>query len=155
MSSRAAWRLESLGFSEVYRYTAGKVDWRANGLPTEGEKSDELRIGQLVKRNVPTCFISDPVGDALQRANELGWGVCPVVNAEKIILGMLWQEGLSAGPESRAEEHMQPGPQTFRPDVTPEAVRQYFRKREYVLVATSDGELIGILRLADLPEIKE
>ncbi len=154
MSSRAAWRLESLGFSEVYRYTAGKLDWRANGLPTEGEKAGELRIGTLVKRDVPNCLISDPVGEALQRATNLGWDVCPVVNAERIILGMLWQEGLKADPESRAEEHMQPGPQTFRPDVTPDAVRQYFRKRPYVLVATSDGELIGILRLADLPESK-
>ena len=32
MSPRAAWRLESLGFSHVYDYVAGKIDWLAAGL---------------------------------------------------------------------------------------------------------------------------
>ena len=32
MSNRAAWRLESLGFTQVYRYTAGKRDWFAFGF---------------------------------------------------------------------------------------------------------------------------
>ena len=36
MSPRAACRLESLGFGEVYDYVAGKLDWMAAGLPTEG-----------------------------------------------------------------------------------------------------------------------
>src|SRR5437773_6189207 len=27
LSARAAWRLESMGFQEVYRYTPGKADW--------------------------------------------------------------------------------------------------------------------------------
>ena len=36
MSPRAAWRLESLGFGDVYDYVAGKVDWMAAGLPIEG-----------------------------------------------------------------------------------------------------------------------
>ena len=33
---RAAWRLESVGFSEVYDYTVGELHWLAAGLPTEG-----------------------------------------------------------------------------------------------------------------------
>src|SRR6266511_4403171 len=36
MSPRAAWRLESMGFAEVYDYVAGKADWGAAGLPLEG-----------------------------------------------------------------------------------------------------------------------
>jgi hypothetical protein len=27
MSPRAAWRLESIGFGQVYDYAAGKADW--------------------------------------------------------------------------------------------------------------------------------
>src|SRR5438309_12115020 len=34
MSPRAAWRLESVGFSEVSDYVAGKNDWMSAGLPT-------------------------------------------------------------------------------------------------------------------------
>ena len=33
LSARAAWWLESLGFAQVLRYTAGKADWAAYGLP--------------------------------------------------------------------------------------------------------------------------
>jgi hypothetical protein len=35
----AAWRLESLGFAQVYRYTPGKADWLANELPVEGQQA--------------------------------------------------------------------------------------------------------------------
>ena len=36
MSPRAAWRLDSLGFQQVYDYVAGEADWFASGLPREG-----------------------------------------------------------------------------------------------------------------------
>ena len=34
-SSKAAARLEALGYERVYDYAAGKADWRAAGLPVE------------------------------------------------------------------------------------------------------------------------
>ena len=40
LSARAAWRLESMGFQEVYRYTPGKEDWIASGYETEGANAD-------------------------------------------------------------------------------------------------------------------
>src|SRR6059036_3067934 len=40
LSARAAWRLETMGFQEVYRYTPGKADWLAAGWETEG--TDEI-----------------------------------------------------------------------------------------------------------------
>jgi rhodanese-related sulfurtransferase len=42
MSPRAACRLELLGFTQVYDYVAGKADWLAHGLPTEGEQARSL-----------------------------------------------------------------------------------------------------------------
>src|SRR4051794_26546233 len=39
ISARAAWRLESMGYQEVYRYTAGKSDWSASGFPLEGSEA--------------------------------------------------------------------------------------------------------------------
>ncbi len=152
MSSRAAWRLESLGFTKVYRYTAGKVDWLANGLPSEGAKAGELKVGKLVRKDVPTCHMGEKIGEVARRVSSADWDVCPVVNAERIVLGMLWPDDLNSDPESTAEQRMQPGPQTIRPDTTPHDAQQYFRKREYVLVTTSDGELIGVLRHADVEE---
>jgi rhodanese-related sulfurtransferase len=45
MSDRAAWRLESLGFTRVYRYSPGKDGWLAMGLPTEGPDAATPRAG--------------------------------------------------------------------------------------------------------------
>ena len=38
LSPRAAARLEELSFREVYDYVAGKADWLAAGLPSEGTR---------------------------------------------------------------------------------------------------------------------
>src|SRR5262245_21447835 len=46
LSARAAWRLESMGFQEVYRYTPGKEDWIAAGYETEGTNSNRPRLKQ-------------------------------------------------------------------------------------------------------------
>jgi hypothetical protein len=66
MSPRAACRLEALGFSEVYDYVPGKVDWLARGLPREGEKAGETRAFELVVDDVVTCA---PVNESARFAN--------------------------------------------------------------------------------------
>jgi hypothetical protein len=63
MSSRAATRLESLGFSQVYRYAAGKLGWFAFGLPMEGNFAAIAKAGDIVRRDVPTCRLTDRLGD--------------------------------------------------------------------------------------------
>ncbi len=47
MSPRAAWRLESLGFTKVFDYVAGKADWSASGLPMEGKLANYCRAGSV------------------------------------------------------------------------------------------------------------
>jgi rhodanese-related sulfurtransferase len=42
LSVQAAWRLERIGFSDVYDYVAGKADWRSAGLPLEGTRGSDL-----------------------------------------------------------------------------------------------------------------
>ena len=46
MSPRAAWRLEALGYPEVYDYVAGKSDWMAAGLPTEHSGARPPRVAE-------------------------------------------------------------------------------------------------------------
>ncbi len=60
MSPRAACRLEQLGFPEVYDYTAGKADWLAHGLETEGEQAGVLRARHAVRADVVTASIEEP-----------------------------------------------------------------------------------------------
>jgi len=51
MSPRAAWRLESIGFTKVRDYVAGKADWGSFGLPLEGTKGP--LAGEYVRADKP------------------------------------------------------------------------------------------------------
>lgn len=152
MSARAAWRLESLGFTEVYRYTAGKADWLANGLPAEGTQADVPTVGDLARRDVPTCGLTDRVGDVRGRVQASGWDVCIVVNDQNIVLGRLRRTELDSAPSLTVEQVMEEGPTTYRLDRLAEQTASYLaeRKVENVLVTTSDGELIGLFYRDDV-----
>jgi hypothetical protein len=58
MSPRAACRLETLGFANVYDYTAGKAEWLAYALPS-GERADRPRVVQFARDDVATCSLDD------------------------------------------------------------------------------------------------
>jgi predicted transcriptional regulator len=147
MSNRAAWRLESLAFSPVYRYGAGKRDWFAFGLPMEGEFAAIPKAMDVVRRNVPTCHLKDPVGEVYKRCQEVGWQVCLVVNEANIVLGRLRREAWQADPETPVEQVMENGPTTFRPDnfLEPLVKRMQQKKVGTVIITNSDGTLIGLL----------
>jgi Mg/Co/Ni transporter MgtE len=147
MSPRAAWRLEGMGFTEVYDYPPGKADWSASGLPMEGTWANEPTIGDTARRDVPTCSPSEKVGVARERVREAGWDRCVVVGKERVVLGLLGQKELAADPETIAEEAMRNGPATFRPDEPLEKMAKSMQDRgaSAILVTTPDGTLVGLL----------
>jgi hypothetical protein len=116
MSARAACRLESLGYSEVYHYPAGKVDWLAAGLPREGILASFPRAADAVRADVPTCRLTDRVGEVAARAAAAGWESCVVVAEDRTVLGILRAQALRGDPEATAEAAMEAGPTTFRPN---------------------------------------
>ncbi len=147
MSPRAAWRLESLGFGEVYDYVAGKVDWLAFGLPREGDEAATPRAGDIARRDVPTCAPSDRIGTVRECVAAAGWDQCLVVNDERVVLGRLRGTALSADAEARAEEAMEAGPTTVRPDERLADLATRLRERDVagIVVTTPDGRLVGQL----------
>src|SRR4051794_14235461 len=114
MSPRAACRLEALGFSEVYDYTAGKADWLARALPTEGQKAGERRAHHLVVDDVVTCALGDQVSPVAERVMASRYRFAFVVSPGRVLLGRLRRAALEASGESRAEDVMEPGPSTIR-----------------------------------------
>lgn len=147
MSPRAAWRLESLGFSEVYDYVAGKVDWLAAGLETHGTNAERPRAVDVASRDVPTCRLDERLGDVRQRVMSAGWDASVVVNEEGIVLGLLRAGELEGEPGTSVEQAMRPGPSTFRPFVGIEEMAKYMTDHDLVSVpvTASDGKLVGLL----------
>jgi predicted transcriptional regulator len=151
LSPRAAWRLETLGFTEVYDYEPGEADWFAYGLPMEGEQAQQPRVGSLARRDIPRCGLQERIGDVQARVQAAGWNLCAVVNQKDIVLGLLREQELGSGPEATAQEVMRSGPATYRPDALVSDVAKQLIKRDVagVLVTRSDGALIGWLRRED------
>ncbi len=152
MSPRAAWRLETLGFPEVYWYAGGKADWMASGLPVEGTEANVLRIGDHAKRDVPTCRLDERIADVGERVRRANWNTCFVVTEEGVVLGRLYEKELKMTDERAAADVMHSGPSTFRPDVSVHEMLEYMRENDLTTapVTTSDGRLIGLALLEDL-----
>lgn len=153
LSARAAWRLSSLGFTHVFRYTAGKADWLANGLPVEGSEAQIPRAGDVADLDVPTCRRGEKVGEVRERLQKEGLKNCVVVNEGMVVLGLLGAIELErANPAWPAEEAMQRDPLAFRLDAPLEEVRSDMQaqRKEIALVTGTDGKLFGQLRLEDL-----
>ena len=150
MSPRAAWRLESLGFTDVYEYSAGKSDWAAVGLPLEGKATESVRVKDIARVDVPTCGLEDTVRSARLRAKD--WGTCIVVNDERVVFGRLFREQLEGDPNARVGDVMRPGTSTFRPNVSAVKMLDYMDRRhhETSLVTTSDGRLVGVVLREDV-----
>src|SRR2546429_9217262 len=113
MSPRAAWRLESIGFTQVYDYVAGKADWGSFGLPLEGTKGP--RAGEHVRADVPTCGLEERLQDVRRRVSAAGWDTCIVVNASGVVLGRLGRKALAPGGDATAARAMTAGPRPGRP----------------------------------------
>ena len=155
MSPRAAWRLESLGFRNVYDYTAGKSDWMAAGLPIEGEAAGRPTAGTIARRDVPVCHLGESLRDVRERVRAIGWDACVVVNEARIVMGLLRAEQLGRQENLTAESAMRPGPSTFRPNVPIAEMAAVMVKQDLpnAPVTTSAGELIGLLVREDVERV--
>ncbi|HZU16817.1 MAG TPA: CBS domain-containing protein [Candidatus Dormibacteraeota bacterium] len=154
MSPRAAWRLERLGFGEVYDYTAGKLDWMAAGLPTEGTGAARPRAGDLARGEVPTCALNERLDAVRERVRAGGWEVAVVANEQRVVLGLLRARELDADGDHTVEQAMRPGPSTFRPFVPAEEMARFMTEHglESAPITTSDGRLVGLLFRQDAVE---
>src|SRR6266446_3989848 len=132
MSPRAAWRLESIGFTRVYDYSAGKADWGSFGLPLEGQRHSGTRVGAHLQADVPTCTLWESLEAVRQRVRGVGADTCFVVNEQRIVLGRLGRAALDRDDDlSAALERMRKQNLSDLP------------------VTSSDGVLLGVIRRDD------
>jgi CBS domain-containing protein len=151
MSPRAASRLESLGFEQVYDYGAGKADWGSFGLPLEGAQGSETRAGSRVRTDAPNCRREDRLQDICERLEETGWDTCFVLDERGVVLGRIERRAIRGRADASAEEAMTLGPSTVRPSARLQAVVERMRRQNLTSlpVTRSDGQLLGLLTLGD------
>ncbi|MGA8924201.1 MAG: CBS domain-containing protein [Candidatus Dormiibacterota bacterium] len=137
-----------MGFREIHEYKAGKLDWLAAGLPTEGENSQRPRASTAARKEVHTCKPDELVRDVRARAGAAGWAAAVVVVDENdVVQGLLRVEELAKDGGLRVAEAMRYGPSTFRPYVPIKEMADYMTAHdlESAPVTTSDGKLVGLL----------
>jgi Mg/Co/Ni transporter MgtE len=134
----------------VIEYVPGKQAWYEENQPREGKAVDEIWIGDVAGSDVPTCGLSETIGEIRQRT--AGWDTCVVVDPEGVVLGLLRKKELEGDPRATAEQVMRLGPKTFRPNVTLEELLKSMRDHEIQtnsLVTTAEGRLLGVISRAD------
>ncbi len=130
----------------------GKRDWAGGGLPIEGHKAQEPRIGSLARRDVPTARLGDKVGDIARSAEGRGYDLAVVVTSDGVVLGILDPEALVVSSSAKVEDVMRPGPATFRPDVPVQELLEKLAPKHVrrALVATPEGRLLGVFSTDDV-----
>ena len=148
MSARAASRLGTLGFRQVYRYQPGKADWFAAGRAREGTEARTPRVADIAQRDVPTCGVDERVGAVRDRVRERGWDVCVVVDDGRVVLGLVHTAMRDVDADTPVDQVMQSSPITFRPNVRAGQLPEYLaaQRTSVATVTTSDGVLVGLLR---------
>ena len=147
MSPRAAWRLESLGFRQVYDYVNGKADWTAAGLPIEGATAGVASAEDAADREPLTTALDERAGDLARRMEAAGTALAIVVNDERVVLGRVRATDIDVASDALVEAVMESGPTTIRPKTPLADIEARMRRRNVprVVVTTSDGRLIGVL----------
>jgi rhodanese-related sulfurtransferase/CBS domain-containing protein len=146
LSARGAAVLEAYGFSEVYDYTGSKTEWLGLGHPYEGDISPSTKAGALADTSVPTCAADATVGD-LGEPSDAG-PLTVVLTEDRVVLGTVRTDQLTAGASTPVVDVMAPGPSTVRPSITAEELAQSMDEagQGHVIVSTLDGKLIGLVR---------
>jgi CBS domain-containing protein len=80
------------------------------------------------------------------------YGFAFVVSPRRVLLGRLRRAALEGDGDLTAEEVMEPGPSTIRPDSELRSLAERMRRRDLTClpVTTPEGELLGVVRRDDL-----
>jgi CBS domain-containing protein len=136
----------------VHDYVNGKAEWLAYGLPSEGERAAEKRVGSFAHDDVVVCGPDERVGEVRERVEPSPYGFALVATESRVLLGRLRRAALEGDPSAIAGDVMEAGPSTVRPDQDPGELAEKLRSKDLhtAVVSTPDGRLVGVVRAAEL-----
>jgi len=158
MSPRAACQLEAMGFTDVYDYVNGKVEWMVNRQPVQGSGPHYAMVGEVATQNrLQTCVLGSAVSDSASAMGESGDTFCLVLNDHGVVLGRLRRKHRDADSNDVVEDVMETGPTTVRPTEPAKSLLERMEKRNVpaVVVTTNKGVLVGVARRSDLRRLVE
>jgi CBS domain-containing protein len=111
-----------------------------------------VTVGKLAREDVVTCSLDDRVGDVRELIRASPYGFALVLGERRVLLGRLRHSSLDCDPALRAEEVMEAGPSTVRPDKDAASALERLVKRDlrWALVTDPDGRLIGVVSRREL-----
>jgi Mg/Co/Ni transporter MgtE len=153
LSPRAACRLATLGFTRVYDYTPGKVDWLARGLPGHGVRADEPTAGSIARHDVATSPLDASPRDVRRAIADSPYGYALIVSPGGVVLGRVRGPALDTLSDGDPiATVLEPRPQTVRPHLTEAKLEERFETYGFstLVVTRPDGTLIGVVRKDDI-----
>jgi Mg/Co/Ni transporter MgtE len=153
LSPRAACRLATLGFTRVYDFAPGKVDWLARGLPGEGLRANDPTAGSLARHDVATFSLDASTGDVRRAIADSPYGYALVLSPGAVVLGRVRKSALDALSDGDPiDAILEPRPQTIRPHLTEGKLQERFEAYGFrtLVVTRPDGTLIGVVRRDDI-----
>ena len=112
----------------------------------EGRRATEPTIASVIHGDVPRFGLHDRAGTMLDAMRSGGWEWGAVVDARGVLLGRVRARDI-ADRNAKAEEVMEEGPSTYRPNVgLDELLRRMLDHRfEMAFVTDPDGRLRGLV----------
>jgi Mg/Co/Ni transporter MgtE len=156
LSPRAACRLATLGFTRLYDYTPGKVDWLARGLPVEGSRANDPTAGSLARHDVATVPLDASTGVVRRAIADSPYGYALVLSMGAVVLGRVRKSALDALSDGDPiDTVLEPRPQTIRPHLPGGKLRERFEAYSFrtLVVTRPDGTLIGVVRRDDIATV--
>lgn len=99
-----------------------------------------------------TWRLEDHVGDARRRIEESPYPFALVTAPGGVLLGRLRASSLDCDPSLSAEQVMEPGPSTVRPDTPAAELAKRLADQElrWAIVTNPEGQLVGVASRRDL-----
>lgn len=135
-----------MGFTKVYDFVDGKIEWLSYGLPTEGKGPHFAVAGEIADRDaVLACRLGDRVGDVAHQLDTVPHDYCVVLNDQDIVLGRMRKKNVESAADTRVEHVMEPGPTTIRPSEPAKGLLERMKQKNVpaVIVTTNKGRLMG------------
>jgi CBS domain-containing protein len=112
----------------------------------EGRRAAEPTIATVIRSDVPRFGLNERASTMRDAMRSGGWEWAAVVNARGVLLGRVRARDLD-DPNAKAEDVMEEGPSTYRPNVgLDELLRRMLDHRfEMAFVTDPDGRLRGLV----------